>query len=219
MRQAISEWSVRAFHGEMFPFPSRRNALDTGLAHVKQFCQIHARVATCRVHVPDCHDLSLGEFSALMVFTTKPLSNPSPLFPRIFHVISGCAFKQMLGVAARRVVASVTNHHRIWDWPILQFVRKSVRQPPTPRWSFYWSKHPISTLVSITHKWPAVIRLPYLDFCPKTLAHWNALDLPPSAKRTTLFQRNVFNRCIGICECHIARNLPYKRQTIKVSHG
>lgn len=80
----------------------------------------------CAVRVPDFAHRLFGEFCSWVRRTRRATSACAMLALAILHVRLSSSEKQVLGVHAWRIIASMADIRGVWDPPAVQFPRQAV---------------------------------------------------------------------------------------------
>lgn len=124
---------------------------------------------SCGVGGADRDNLFLAEFSHAVLVTLQ--SAATTLVVHVFHIVSLCSQKKMIGITARRIVAFVKYVHALWYWSISQLPRQ-----PMSAFSFVATiLAPEITVSKFSPRclpFPAFIVSPLGYFFPESFSEW-----------------------------------------------
>lgn len=149
---------------QMFPICARNNSYYGGFGHSELIRNLLARFSVLVIDLSDFYNLFIGKLVHWMIHSKKS-RNPNPLLNSILSIIFCCSKKQMIRIAARRIVAFVANHQRRINDSVLQYVSQSVS---TDSCISIQSKKSISFMGFACFPFPALIWRLSVYFCPKT---------------------------------------------------
>lgn len=118
-------------------------------------------------------NLSIGKFGRWVTLSRGRAASCPALFVHIINIVKLCSNKQMLWVYTRRIVAFVQNAKSIWNGPVVNFPRNSMRLKiatksfVTSTRSAFGGHFSITTMRFGPKPWPTFAGL--FNFAPESL--------------------------------------------------
>lgn len=117
------------------------------------------------------NNVALGYFCPRVVSSLKPRTlRPAVFLFHILQIILLRPYKQMIGIAAGRIVAFMTNIHAFWNWSSKQFPSKPMSSRGHSLPFAGDSDFPISVKITMAFPYPTCVRFFYSAH--KTLKNW-----------------------------------------------
>lgn len=174
--------------------------------NLEKFCNLN--VSGSSFHGSNLNHLTFSYFCVVAFFSNW--MNCASLGNHVDYIFSLSSKKKMIWIAARRVVAFVTNIKPFWYFPINQSPSQSVGQPPNS-WLSRKCNDTISKITPVfSNKIPAKIRIPDIYMRPKSVFEWRIFNFSPSTKCTSVFYRDLIQWCMWVFEFHIGWSLRKK---------
>lgn len=152
---------------DMFPSYTVYHFEDCRYRNAELFGYVFAS-RTARAKLADLPDSIGGKFCLRVPF---PLA-ASTLICHIFHVLFVSIYKDMVGIAARWIVAFVTRLLTVWDWAMFQLVSEAVSKNSALAAIFFAAYYeytiPISEFSGIPQ--PTLIGAANINFFPESFS-------------------------------------------------
>lgn len=174
----------------MLPFFTKDNRSDTSPADAKDVREFLLRGKALVMHRTNSHNVSRAKLRGPFFFSVYSLL--SSFFNTVLHIVFNGSTKQMGWIAARRIVAFVTNQLTFRDWSIFNLPRHPMSHRPFVVFS-RWAKDAVSMNICFSFKRPAFVWSKLSDTVPKPLIHRNAAMFFESHKCAPLFWRDRLN--------------------------
>lgn len=184
----------------MLPSFSSDNSIDSIKGHSKFNRQHFSR---CFSGVVSPTYFQYGKVSKNMSSTFLAVCRKvALLLTAVLHVLFWGSNKQMVRIAARRVVAMVAYIQSVWYMAVGKNPRETMRLHSFSNSIISNSERAVAHIVCVSDPFPALLNSPHFDFRPKVVLDWFGVIIFPTPERTSEFFRKFFQFRID-CKSHV----------------
>lgn len=185
---------------KVFPFPARYNMRDAALGHAEHSSQHGGCNHLRNIKRTNPQNIRLRKNSRRALFPAR--FSLSALCDHVFHVVCLRSKKDMVRIAARRIVALVAGVKSFWYFAIRNSPSQAMREPSNSFGSLLKRNNSVTPNEIFPNKGPAFIRGTDFDLRPKPVFYWCKPYLSPSTKSTSKLPRYCGNVLVWVFEFH-----------------